>query len=122
LLRWTRPDAFSTTIAYPLPETSFYEEVQGRLTSQAKGEADWKHTAENRVLFERNRFSTLFYRRVIRWFHSEWRDARLAAGAQASFRERLRGKIGLWRDRFLVHVITRLPAVFEVHFRPRLEG
>ena len=31
LLRETLPDTFSTTIAYPLPGTKFYEEVRDRL-------------------------------------------------------------------------------------------
>lgn len=122
LLRRTRPDDFSTTIAYPLPGTPFYEEVQDHLTFEGQNAPDWTHTAENRMLFERGRFSTLFYRRVIRWFHSEWRDARLQAGEQAASTDRVRAKLGLWRDRLLVNVIARLPGAAKTGFRPTAEG
>ncbi len=122
LLRRTRPDAFSTTIAYPLPGTPFYEEVRDRLTFEGEHAPDWTHTAENRVLFERGRFSTLFYRRVIRWFHSEWRDARLKAGEQASLLGRMKARLGLWRDRLLVNAIARLPGAATSRFRPTVEG
>jgi anaerobic magnesium-protoporphyrin IX monomethyl ester cyclase len=118
LLRRTRPDDFSTTIAYPLPGTPFYEEVRDRLTFEGTGAPDWIHTAENRMLFERSGFSTHFYRRVIRWFHSEWRDARLAAGETASPSDALRAKAGLWRDRILVRALARLPRVAGSPFRP----
>ncbi|MBS3783576.1 MAG: B12-binding domain-containing radical SAM protein [Anaerolineae bacterium] len=121
LLRRTRPDEFSTTIAYPLPGTPFYEEVQDRLACEGEEAADWTHTAENRVLFERGRFSTLFYRRVIRWFHSEWRDARFAADAHAAPLDRFRAKLGLWRDRLLVNVTARLPGAIETTFQPTME-
>jgi radical SAM superfamily enzyme YgiQ (UPF0313 family) len=122
LLRRTRPDEFSTTIAYPLPGTPFHEEVRDRLTFEGQHAPDWTHTAENRVLFERGRFSTLFYRRVIRWLHSEWRDARLKAGEQASPLERMKARLGLWRDRVLVNVIARLPGAATSRFRPTVEG
>jgi anaerobic magnesium-protoporphyrin IX monomethyl ester cyclase len=104
LLRETQPDAFSTTIAYPLPGTAFYEQVRDRLPEGYGSSADWEYTAENKLLYATGRFDTTFYRRVIRWFHSEWRDARLQAGMPASFSSRLRSKAGLWRDRLLVHL------------------
>ncbi|MBN1641587.1 MAG: B12-binding domain-containing radical SAM protein [Anaerolineae bacterium] len=109
LLRKTRPDAFSTTIAYPLPGTAFYEEVQHRLPGGGTASLDWDYTAENRLLFAAGRYNTPFYRRVIRWFHSEWRDAQIQAGMPVSTRERVRGKVGLWRDRLVVHLLARLP-------------
>jgi len=121
LLRRTRPDEFSTTIAYPLPGTPFYEEVRERLTFAGEDTPDWTHTAENRMLFERGRFSTLFYRRVIRWFHSEWRDARLQPGAAVSPLGRIKAKLGLWRDRLLVNAIGRLPGAVKTGFRPTWE-
>jgi anaerobic magnesium-protoporphyrin IX monomethyl ester cyclase len=121
LLRRTRPDDFSTTIAYPLPGTPFYEEVRGRLAFEGTGAPDWIHTAENRLLFERSGFSTHFYRRVIRWFHSEWRDARLVAGEAASPVDPLRTKLGLWRDRVLVRSLARLPRAAGSRFRPALK-
>jgi radical SAM superfamily enzyme YgiQ (UPF0313 family) len=122
LLRRTRPDDFSTTIAYPLPGTPFYDEVRDRLALEGGEAADWTHTAENRVLFKRGRLSTLFYRRVIRWFHNEWRDARLAAGEPAAHPGRLKAKLGLWRDRLFVNVISRLPGAIQADFRPAGEA
>jgi len=122
LLRRTRPDEFSTTIAYPLPGTPFYDEVRDHLTFEGERTPDWTHTAENRVLFKRGRFSTLFYRQVIRWFHSEWRDARIRAGDHVSPSERIKAKLGLWRDRLLVNATARLPGAARSSFRPTVEG
>ena len=121
LLRRTRPDEFSTTIAYPLPGTPFYDEVRHRLSFAGQHTVDWTHTAENRVLFERGRFSTLFYRRVIRWFHSEWRDARLEAGADVSSMDWVKAKLGVWRDRLLVSFTAPLPGAVQSSFKPAVQ-
>jgi anaerobic magnesium-protoporphyrin IX monomethyl ester cyclase len=117
MLRDTRPTLFSTTIAYPLPGTAFYEQVKDRLL-HADGDAgahdrvpDWDYTAENRLLFGRGQYSTYFYRRVIRWFHHEWEDAWIKAGKPATFRERVRTRVALWRDRMLVQLLARLPGL-----------
>jgi radical SAM superfamily enzyme YgiQ (UPF0313 family) len=75
LLRATRPDEFSSTVAYPLPGTEFYEQVQDRLVPAA----DWQHSAENRLLFQR-RYSTRFYHWTQRLLRNEWLVARLAHG------------------------------------------
>jgi len=75
LLRATRPDEFSSTVAYPLPGTEFYEQVQDRLVPAA----DWQHSAENRLLFQR-RYSTRFYHWTQRLLRKEWQAARLAHG------------------------------------------
>jgi len=104
LLRETRPDAFSTTIAYPLPGTAFYDQVRDRLPAGYGALADWDYTAENKLLYATGRYDTAFYRRVIRWFHSEWRDARIQSGMPISLVSCLRGKAGLWRDRLLVNL------------------
>jgi radical SAM superfamily enzyme YgiQ (UPF0313 family) len=112
LLRETGPDAFSTTIAYPLPGTAFYEQVQDWLPDGQAVMPDWDYTAENRLLFAAGRYNTAFYRRVIRWFHSEWRNARIGAGASASLMSRVRNKAGLWRDRLLVNLLARMPSSF----------
>jgi len=120
LLRRTQPDDFSTTIAYPLPGTPFYEEVRDRLIDDGDG-SDWRHTAENRILFERGRLSTAFYRRVIRWFHSEWRDAHLGAGPNPSVPTRIRSKLGLWRDRITVRILSRVAGAVRSPLRPTLE-
>jgi anaerobic magnesium-protoporphyrin IX monomethyl ester cyclase len=109
LLRETCPDSFSTTIAYPLPGTVFHGQVQHRLLDEQAETSDWDYTAENRLLYAAARYNTAFYRRVIRWFHSEWRDARIRAGMSISAIGRIRSKAGLWRDRLLVNLLARLP-------------
>jgi radical SAM superfamily enzyme YgiQ (UPF0313 family) len=119
LLREIRPDVFSTTIAYPLPGTEFYEQVRDRLTFGAEHMPDWIHTAENRLLFERGRYSTVFYRWVIRWFRAEWKDARLKAGAQVTNLERLKTWTGLWLSRAVVNVLAHMPGAAEVQFNPQ---
>jgi len=121
LLRETLPGEFSTTIAYPLPGTRFYEEVRDRLKADDAADPDWRHTAENRVLFKRGPLSTAFYRRVIRWYHSEWQDARIQAGSSASLPARLKAKLGLWRDRILVRVLSRFPGTLRAPLRPSLK-
>jgi radical SAM superfamily enzyme YgiQ (UPF0313 family) len=121
LLRDTRPDVFSTTIAYPLPGTPFHEEVRDRLAFADQANPDWLHTAENRLLFQRGRYSTFFYRRVIRWFHSEWRDARLDRNGGVSPLEWLTAKASLWRDRLLVRTYAHLPVAAGSQFRPTVE-
>jgi len=118
LLRETLPDEFSTTIAYPLPGTAFYEQVRDRLGFEGDCVPDWTYSAENRLLFQRDRHNTWFYRRVIRWFHDEWKDAWLRAGRRASLIEWLKIKIGLWRDRALVSVLARMQGAAAIRFRP----
>jgi len=111
LLRETRPNEFSTTIAYPLPGTAFYDQVRERIGLDAEDLTDWAHTAENRLLFGRDQYSTLFYRRVIRWYHHEWEDARQRAGDPAPLLARAKTRLALGRDRLLVRVMARLPGL-----------
>jgi radical SAM superfamily enzyme YgiQ (UPF0313 family) len=104
LLRETRPDAFSSTIAYPLPGTTFYEQVEHRLLETP----DWDYTAENRLLFERE-YSTRFYRWAQTLLSREWRVARVRHGqASASFARQLRNLAGLWQARLMVHTLRLL--------------
>jgi radical SAM superfamily enzyme YgiQ (UPF0313 family) len=105
LLKETRPNQFSSTIAYPLPGTEFYEEVQHRLLDAP----DWDYTAENRLLFQRER-STRFYRWVQRWLHQEWHVARLRHGQeQISPIRRVRRLAGLWASRAMVELLRHMP-------------
>lgn len=106
LLKETRPDQFSSTIAYPLPSTDFFEEVKHRLLDAP----DWDYTAENRLLFERE-YSTRFYRWVQRWLHQEWHMARLRHGdEQASPAGRLRKTAGLWGSRVMSSLLRYAPS------------
>ena len=119
MLRETRPDEFSTTIAYPLPGTAFYERVKHQLPEGDGLVPDWDYTAENKLLFQRDGYSTAFYRRVIRWFRHEWEDARMRAGdVQPSLPARLKNTVALWRDRALVNLMARWPGKAAVGFRP----
>jgi anaerobic magnesium-protoporphyrin IX monomethyl ester cyclase len=124
LLRETHPDVFSTTIAYPLPGTAFYEQVKDRLPardgSAPDADFDWNYTAENRLLFQRDGYSTAFYRRVIRWFQHEWMDARIRAGdVDPSTAARLKNTLALWRDRVVVTVLAHRPGKQAVGFQTR---
>jgi radical SAM superfamily enzyme YgiQ (UPF0313 family) len=118
LLRESRPDVFSTTIAYPLPGTEFHEQVRDRMMFEGEQMPDWVHTAENRLLFQRARYNTLFYRWVIRWFHKEWEDAWLKAGKKVPLAKRIRTRAGLWLSRLVVNLLARMPGVASIEFRP----
>ena len=110
LLRETVPDEFSSTIAYPLPGTPFYDQVQDRLIQAA----DWRHTAENRLLY-RGQHSTRFYRWVQRWLRKEWQAARLEAGLSVVDTPtgppaRFRLAAERWLARLVVAILRHSPA------------
>jgi radical SAM superfamily enzyme YgiQ (UPF0313 family) len=106
LLRDTRPTQFSSTIAYPLPGTPFYEQVRALLVETP----DWDYTAENRMMYQ-GRYSTRFHRWVQRLLQREWLWARLRAGdEQASLLQRLRALAALWVTRLTVWALRCEPA------------
>jgi radical SAM superfamily enzyme YgiQ (UPF0313 family) len=110
LLRETMPDEFSSTIAYPLPGTPFYEQVQDHLIPAA----DWRHTAENRLLY-RGQYSTRFYRWVQRWLRKEWQAARVRAGRLPASTlggpfPRVRLSLERWLARLAVAILRHSPA------------
>lgn len=116
MLTETRPDTFSTTIAYPLPGTEFYQQVRDRIMNDAD---DWAFSAENRLLFERGHYNTLFYRWVQAWFQKEWELARLRSGAVPRTPFRLaRTLVGLTVSRGMVRLIGRIPGNGRVQFKP----
>lgn len=116
LLRECKPETFSTTIAYPLPGTPFYEQMRDRLMFDADWNLDWEYSAENRLLFRREKYNTLFYKWVIFWFHKEWEDANLKPGD--SLIEHVRVKAGLLLSRFMVNLLARIPTASQVRFQP----
>jgi len=118
LLRQALPDAFSTTIAYPLPGTRFYEQVRDRLMFEGDWDVSWDYTAENKLLFQRGRYNSAFYLWVVRWFHKEWEDARMQAGKEPGTLRGLKIKAGLWRSRALVRLLGALPSASTVRFFP----
>jgi anaerobic magnesium-protoporphyrin IX monomethyl ester cyclase len=112
----TLPDTFSTTIAYPLPGTEFYQQVRDRIMHDSE---DWAFTAENKLLFQRGKYYTLFYRWVQLWFHKEWEVARSRAGYdQRSLTRRVRNLVGLTISRAIVQILERLPGGGKVEFKP----
>ena len=118
LLRETLPDIFSTTIAYPLPGTPFYEQVRDRLMFDSEWNIDWDYTAQNRLLFRRDKYDTRFYRWVIRWFRKEWEDARIKAGWRVPLWRRVRVWVGLRLTRLVVRLLARWPARPVIRFHP----
>jgi len=105
LLRDTHPDEFSSTVAYPLPGSEFYEQVKDRLVPAA----DWKHSAENRLLFQRP-YSTRFYRWTQRLLRKEWQASRLAHGElRAGPAQRARIEASRLAARAAVAALRRLP-------------
>ena len=107
LLKDTRPDQFSSTLAYPLPGTAFYEEIRHCLLA----EPDWDYTAENRLLFRRSH-STRFYRWTQRWLTNEWRAARLRHGEDhAPVFRRVYRQASVWASRGMVEFLRRSEAI-----------
>jgi anaerobic magnesium-protoporphyrin IX monomethyl ester cyclase len=116
LLVAAQPDTFSTTIAYPLPGTEFYQQVRDRIMHDSE---DWAFTAENKLLFQRGKYNTLFYRWVQMWFHKEWEVARARSGRDRfSAYRRVRNLAGLHASRAMVQVIARMPGGSTVEFKP----
>lgn len=110
------PDSFSTTIAYPLPGTEFYNQVRERIMHDSE---DWAFTAENKLLFQRGKYNTLFYRWVQRWFQKEWESARLKAGKlRVSPLKRWQIVLGVHLSRRMVKLIARLPGGTIIEFEP----
>jgi radical SAM superfamily enzyme YgiQ (UPF0313 family) len=92
LLQDACPDAYSTSVAYPLPGTPFFEKVKGRLSASH----DWSHSTENRLVFRRE-FSTRFYQMTQRRMYAGWRLARWRKGFERlGLLSRLRLRAGSW--------------------------
>jgi len=118
MLRKTLPEEFSTTIAYPLPGTPFYEQMRDRLMFEADWQLDWDYTAENKLLFRRDQYNTFFYRLVIRWFYKEWEDAWQEAGRSASPWRRGRTKVMRRLYRSIVSILAYVPMSSHIRFQP----
>ncbi len=117
MLRETAPDIFSTTIAYPLPGTKFYEQVRDRMMFDSEWTIDWDYTAENKLLFHREKYSTTFYRWVVRWLHREWKSQKLKAKPGSNF-QKLRNTAELLIVRLLVRFLAVVPVKPSIRFRP----
>ncbi|CUS93798.1 Radical SAM superfamily enzyme YgiQ, UPF0313 family [Candidatus Kryptonium thompsonii] len=119
LLRETLPDEFSTTIAYPLPGTKFYEQVRDRLMFDSQEwMLDWDYTAENKLLFKREKYNTTFYRWVVRWLNREWKDAWFKAGKEANLLEKFRNKVELILSKAIVNLLAKVSNSNVIQFQP----
>jgi len=105
LLNETRPTQFSSTIAYPLPGTPFYDQVRDQLVDAP----DWAYTGENRMMY-RGRYSTRFYRWVQRLLQHEWQWARRHSAGCLTPPKLLRRLATLWLTRIVVWVLRLEPA------------
>lgn len=100
-LKQARPDRFLTTVAYPIKDTPYYEEVEDRIVP----EKEWAEGSD-RDLTVAGRHSRRFYENAMRWmnnevaYHKEIRSsdpdltrlARSFVGAKA-------GRVGMWWTR-----------------------
>ncbi len=84
-LKETRPDAFLTTVSYPIKGTPYYEEVAPRLRRDGR----WARETD-RDLVIRGRRTGLFYRFARQWMEAEvardrhWRAGRVLRAARAA--------------------------------------
>jgi anaerobic magnesium-protoporphyrin IX monomethyl ester cyclase len=62
-----KPDILSISIAFPIRQTPFYDEVKDRISEKR---SLWRRTGENRLVFA-GRYSPLFYSFAQRWLHKE---------------------------------------------------
>jgi len=73
MVRRLQPDDYGITVAYPLPETEFYETVRNTM----RPEEHWTMTRDNVVLYN-NKYGSWFYRTAIYGTHLVYRTRRAA--------------------------------------------
>ena len=73
MVRRLQPDDYGITVAYPLPQTEFYNDVQHSMEEGIQ----WKRSRDNLVLY-RHLYSSLFYRAAIYGTHLVYRTRRWA--------------------------------------------
>ncbi len=71
MVRRLQPDDYGVTVAYPLPQTEFYETVQHTM----KEGKHWRMTRDNVVLYN-NKYGSMFYRSAIYGTHLVYRTRR----------------------------------------------
>jgi radical SAM superfamily enzyme YgiQ (UPF0313 family) len=62
-----QPDIVSISVAFPIRQTPFYEEVKDRISQKR---SLWRRTGENRLVFS-GRYSPWFYAFAQRWLYKE---------------------------------------------------
>ncbi len=73
MVRRLQPDDYGVTVAYPLPQTEFYETVEHTM----KEGKHWRMTRDNVVLYN-NKYGSMFYRTAIYGTHLVYRTTRAA--------------------------------------------
>jgi len=73
MVRRLQPDDYGITVAYPLPQTEFYETVRNTM----RPEEHWTMTRDNVVLYK-NMYGSLFYKAAIYGTHLVYRTKRAA--------------------------------------------
>ncbi len=71
MVRRLQPDEYGITVAYPLPQTEFYETVQHTM----KEGTHWRMTRDNVVLYN-TKYGSMFYRSAIYGTHLVYRTMR----------------------------------------------
>ncbi len=71
MVRRLQPEEYGITVAYPLPQTEFYETVQHTM----KEGIHWRMTRDNVVLYN-NKYGSMFYRSAIYGTHLVYRTKR----------------------------------------------
>jgi radical SAM superfamily enzyme YgiQ (UPF0313 family) len=67
MLVQVQPNILSISVAFPIRQTPFYEEVKDRIS---KKRSLWRRTGENRLVFA-GRYPALFYSFAQRWLYEE---------------------------------------------------
>jgi len=83
-LKYSDPDLFTITVAYPIKGTPLYNEVEHLFTEQLP----WESTTDRDIDFRR-RYKRAYYNRAIQWINSEMEYHR-RKNEQGSFRIKLR--------------------------------
>jgi anaerobic magnesium-protoporphyrin IX monomethyl ester cyclase len=90
LLESARPDDVGVSVAYPLPGTKFFEQVQGQFLN---GKRHWKDSGDLAMMF-RGTYSSDFYRAIRDLLHEQVNLAR-SDGAGSGLEENLASR---WAD------------------------
>lgn len=84
-LKASSPDAFLTTVAYPIKGTEYFEQVRGQIAANG----DWAGTTD-RDLVIRGRHTRLYYRFANQWLvgevarHRHWTEGRFLRAARSA--------------------------------------
>ncbi|MDY0748768.1 radical SAM protein [Paucibacter sp. R3-3] len=98
LVEQARPDDVGVSVAYPLPGTRFFDEVQAQL----RGKTHWDDSGDLAMMFE-GTFGTAFYREARDLLHEQVRVSQLPSEARALAEPVLAGRWDALMARAQVH-------------------